>query len=200
MRKRFLALSCLLIFSLTIAGWWAATSQESDQLVRPADTAVAAFLSNQEMTTQSDFIGIGRCTDTRSEWVGRSLVTLAKISVSEVIKGEEQSSITVALPGGVDANRKFPVQMTYPGAPTIIPNEEVFLFLVSEDQVPEAYTVVGYSQGKFTIIEGEEGQKVVSRDLTKTALKRGSKMERGLRKSTDLSEFKNEVEGYLRKR
>jgi hypothetical protein len=152
------------------------------------------------MTEQSDFIGIGRCVDTRSEWVGRSLVTLAKVSITEVIKGEQQEAITVALPGGVDANRKFPVQMTYPGAPTIMADEEVFLFLVSEDQIPEAYTVVGYSQGKFSIVEGEDGQKLVSRDLTRTTLKRGARMEQGARKSNDLSEFRSEVEGYLRKR
>ena len=63
-----------------------------------------------------------------------------------------QRTLTVGVPGGVDANRKFPIAMTYPGAPRIAPDEEVFLFLVrADDEVAQSYAMTGFSQGKFSI-------------------------------------------------
>jgi hypothetical protein len=152
------------------------------------------------MAAQSDFIAIGSCIETHSMWVDRTLVTLANISVQEVLKGEDSSTITVALPGGVDANRKIPIAMTYPGAPRISPNEKVFLFLVHDDMVRGGYTITGFSQGKFSVLENEDGQEVVSRDLTETALKSKNGVRRGSVNQTLLSGLKNQVLRQLRTR
>src|SRR4030095_13836968 len=106
-------------------------------------------------------------------------VTLATISVGEVIKGQPEETVTVALPGGTDASRKVPVSMHYEGAPHILPQEEVFLFLNHEPQVPLGYIVAGYAQGKFSIVEDEQGQKHVSRDLTRVRLRNNTRIGRG---------------------
>src|SRR4030095_7915180 len=82
-------------------------------------------------------------------WMGRTLVTLATISVGEVIKGQPAETVTVALPGGTDANRPVPLSIDYPRAPRILPQEEVFLFLIRQPEVPLGYVVAGYAQGKF---------------------------------------------------
>ena len=160
--------------------------------------ALAAALSVQDMVNQSDVIAIGNCVETKSVWVDRSLVTLATVSVTENIKGNESSTITVALPGGVDANRKIPIAMTYPGAPQMTPGENVFLFLTASDEVPGGYTVAGFSQGKFSIITDEDGEQVVSRDLRKTALKSNNGVHRGSNNTIPLSRLKDEVRGYLK--
>jgi hypothetical protein len=144
-------------------------------------------------------IAIGSCVEARSEWVDRRLVTLARISVREVLKGENSSEVTVVLPGGVDANRKFPVAMTYPGAPRIIPDENVFLFLTRDDEVGSGYTITGFSQGKFSIIKDENGQEMVSRDLTRTALKGKAGTRRGTVSQTSLSGLKEQVMRHLQK-
>jgi hypothetical protein len=111
-------------------------------------------LSNRELATESDLIAIGQAVEISTVWAdeGRNLYTLARIAVSETLKGDPAASVTVALPGGVDANRKIPVAMTYPGAPRISQDEEVFLFLINAgEQVAGAYAVTGFSQGKFSI-------------------------------------------------
>jgi hypothetical protein len=152
-----------------------------------------------DLAQQSELILTGRCTDTSSAWIenGRVLVTLATISVDEVIKGEQASSVTVVLPGGVDLNRKIPVAMTYAGAPRIAPQEEVFLFLTNEEAVSSGYSITGFAEGKFSIIEDEAGQKVISRDLIKTRVERAPGKVRGSRQFVPLSDFKQKVKGYL---
>jgi hypothetical protein len=197
--KKITLVSCLLIvIALLVSTRWATAVDAPPQDTLPiADTSLAVALSVQDMVNQSDVIAIGNCVETRTVWVDRSLVTLATVSVSENLKGTE-SSITVALPGGVDANRKIPVAMTYPGAPQMQPGENVFLFLTATGEVPGSYTVAGFSQGKFSIVTDEDGQQVVSRDLQQTSLKSDNGVRRGQNSTIPLDTLKNEVRGYLK--
>ena len=198
--KKLLLLSCLLVgIALLVSTRWATNAVNappSDVLPTP-DTSLAVELSVEDMVNQSDVIAIGSCTETKSVWVDQTIVTLATVSVSESLKGTEMSSITVALPGGVDVNRKIPVAMTYAGAPQIRPGEDVFLFLTASGEVAGSYTVAGFSQGKFSIMTGEDGEQVVSRDLTKTSLQGNNGIRRGQSNMTPLSSLKAEVRGYL---
>lgn len=208
MIKRLLKLSGLLVLALAVTGLWAGLARDSNDSKRkvrprigqPADAELGAYLSTEEMASQADLIAVGRCVETRSQWFGRNLFTLATVSISEVVKGDQQSSVIVALPGGVDARRKFPVAMSYTGAPTMQPDEEVFLFLNAKERVPEAYRVVGYSQGKLTIIHDEQGQKMISRNLTRLAPKSGEETVSETPRAIPLSEFKNRIKDYVRKK
>jgi hypothetical protein len=195
---------CGLVLIALLASTYAARNPVQDpapaNTVNPSELSVAIDLSIDQMTAESDLIAIGSCLSTQSVWVDRTLVTLANISVQEVLKGEDSSTITVALPGGVDANRKIPIAMTYPGAPRITPDEKVFLFLVRDDQVGGGYTISGFSQGKFSIQKDEDGQEVVSRDLTETALKGKTGIRLGGPTKTPLSGLKNQVMRQLRTR
>jgi hypothetical protein len=200
MKKTILA-SCLLIaIAVLVSTQWgtkAVNAPPQDTLPTP-DTTLAVALSLEDMVNQSDVIAIGNCIETKSVWVDRSLVTLATVSVTEGLKGSETSNITVALPGGIDANRKIPIAMTYPGAPQIRPGEDVFLFLTASGEVAGSYTVAGFSQGKFSIVTDENGEKMVSRDLTKTSLQGNNGVRRGQSNMTPLSSLKAEVRGYLK--
>lgn len=193
--------SCLLIaIALLVSARWGtkAVNAPPDDTLPTPDTSLALALSVQDMVTQSDVIAIGNCVETRSVWVDQTLVTLATVSVTENFKGNETSSLTVALPGGVDANRKIPIAMTYPGAPHMTPGENVFLFLTNSEEVPGSYTVAGFSQGKFSIVTNEEGEQMVSRDLTKTALKDNNGLHRGSSNMIPLDNLKQQVRGYLK--
>ena len=199
MKKITLVSSLLIVIALLVSSRWATAVDAPPQDTLPTpDTSLAVALSVQDMVNQSDLIAIGNCVETKSVWIDRSLVTLATVSVTENLKGNESSSITVALPGGVDVNRKIPVAMTYPGAPQMTPGENVFLFLTSSDEVPGGYTVSGFSQGKFSIITDENGEQVVSRDLRKTSLKSDNGIHRGSNNTVPLSRLKDEVRGYLK--
>ena len=200
MKKTALVIS-LIVLALLVSARWATKAVNvpppQDVLQAPVDTSLANALSLQDMVVQSDLIAIGSCVETKSVWVDRALVTLATVSVGETLKGAELGTITVELPGGVDANRKFPVAMTYPGAPSIQPGENVFLFLTATGQTAGSYTVAGFSQGKFSIVTDEDGQQVVARDLTKTSLKSNNGVRRGQSNVTPLGSFKAEVKRNL---
>jgi hypothetical protein len=202
MKKLTLGICCLVLTAVMVSGFWTTralhTAQNSDT-VNPSETSVAIDLSIEAMTSQSDMIAIGNCLDAKSVWVDRNLVTLANISVREILKGEDTSTITVVLPGGVDANRKIPIAMTYPGAPRINPSEDVFLFLTRDDEVSGGYAITGFSQGKFSIVKDENGEEVVSQDLTRTVLKGKAGTRRGAVNRTSLSGLKDRVMRQLRK-
>ena len=192
---------CLSVAVLLISAGWSGTALNApptDVIQTPVDTSVTAGISINDMINRSELIAIGNCVDTRSVWVDRTLVTLATISVAETLKGSEAGTITVALPGGIDANRKFPVAMTYPGAPRIVPGEDVFLFLTAHSRAAGTYAVTGFSQGKFSIVKDENGEQIVTRDLTKTMLKDNNGVRRGSADATPLSSLKAQVKSHLR--
>lgn len=202
MKKLIYGVCCLVLVALIASGLRATkavNSEMADQVVETDGSGTATDLSIQDLALQSELIVTGQCIDTSTAWIedGRILVTLATIAVDEVIKGENASTVTVVLPGGADANRRIPVAMTYAGAPTIAPQEDVFLFLSAEEAVASSYSVMGFAQGKFSIVEDEDGQKHVSRDAAKVRVDRGTGVTRGNRKITPLPEFKQKVRGFL---
>jgi hypothetical protein len=123
-------------------------------------------LTNQDLTEKAQLIVVGRAVATRSAWVGRRLVTLASVAVGEVLKGDRHATVTVVLSGGVDAQRRFPLAMMVPGAPQIHAQEDVFLFLKRAHQhatdAAESYTIVGFSQGKLSIVTEASGNKMLA--------------------------------------
>lgn len=197
MKKITIGICCLALIALMVSVLRARNAAQAGDAFDSSATSLAGELSIEAMVRQSNLILTGSCLETRSVWVDRSLVTLATISVKDVLKGDNASTITVALPGGADANRKIPVAMTYPGAPRITPTEEVFLFLTSDDVVAGGYTITGFSQGKFSILKDENGQEVVSRDLTRTALKGKNGTRRGDVNQIPLSGLKEQVRRQL---
>ena len=200
--KKITLASCILIgIALLISARWGTKADDapaSDTLGTP-DTTLALALSLEDMVDQSDVIAIGNCTDTKSVWVDGTLVTLASVSVNETLKGTEAGSLTVVLPGGVDANRQVPVAVSYPGAPRMTPGEDVFLFLNSDVDYQLGYNVAGFAQGKFSIVSDEDGDPVVSRDLTRMTLKSNNGVRRGGANAIPLDTFKNQVKARLNK-
>jgi hypothetical protein len=158
----------------------------------------ARRMSNRELAEQAQIIVIGQASDVRPAWEGRTLVTLVTVNVTDRIKGDAGDAVTVALPGGVDAKRKVPIAMTFAGAPTIQPGEEVFLFLGKDDDIASGYVVLGFSQGKFSVAREPNGRKVVSRDLTQIMLQGGTGTVRGATSYTALSDFRDEIIGYVK--
>ena len=200
MKKLFYSVCCLLILIVITASGLRRTKAVTVTAPNVGNSSFALTdeVSERQMALQSDLILSGQCLGTKTAWIGRTLVTLATISVGEVIKGEPAETVTVALPGGTDANRPVPISMNYEGAPRILPQEEVFLFLTRQPEVPVGYIVAGYAQGKFSIVEDEQGQAHVSRDLTKVRLRSRAGIGRGNVLKTSLAEFKERIRGYLR--
>lgn len=140
---------------------------------------VGARLSTQDLARQSDAIVVARAMQTEVYWSanGRNLYTLVTVEVRETLKGESVSTLVVALPGGIDANRKVPIAVTYPGGPQLGVGEEVVLFLNSTDDVAGSYAIAGFAQGKFSI--GADQMVQVGED------------------TVSLAAFTQEIRGYL---
>jgi hypothetical protein len=119
-------------------------------------------LSEVQLIERSSLIVIGQCTDVRSVWMGRRLMTLATIAVREVLKGEPRAQVTVVVPGGMDAQRPIPGAAVVAGTPQLAPAEEMVLFLSARPDEPERYTVTGWEQGKFSILKDAKGDRVVA--------------------------------------
>ena len=161
-----------------------------------ASAEISIELSNSQLTASSELIVIGRATSVRSRWVDRTLVTAVNIQIAEAIKGTAGASIEVLLPGGIDATRRIPVAMTYAGAPTVRPGDELFLFLLYADDVG-GYIVNGFAQGKFSIMTDATGVRRVHRDLRGSQLIEGAGISRGTVTMTALSAFREEILEYL---
>ena len=117
MKKITLVSSLFIVTAMLFSARWVtnAVNAPPQETFATLDTTLAVGLSLEDMAKQSDVIAIGTCLETRSVWIDQSLVTVATVAVSETLKGAESPNLTVVLPGGVDANRKFPVAMSYPG-------------------------------------------------------------------------------------
>ena len=161
-----------------------------------ASADISIRLSNQQLTSSSEVIVIGRATSTQSRWIERTLVTAVDVQIAQTLKGPADGSVEVLLPGGVDAARRIPVAMTYAGAPMMRPGEDVFLFLVYDADV-RGYIVTGFAQGKLSIMTDAAGVRRVHRDLRGSQLVEGAGVSRGTVTLASLSAFTEEILGYL---
>jgi len=164
-----------------------------------SEATTARRLSDEELAMSASVIAIGRCTSVRSVWEGRTLVTVATVAVEEALKGTPGAVVTVALPGGIDANRRFPVSVVWPGAPTLQVGEDVLLFLDADEGITSGAVVAGFSQGKFSIGRDAAGRRHVSRDLSRLTLQDERGVSRGNRVQKPLDQFRAEILGYLRR-
>ena len=113
MKKKLFALSGVFMIVLVIAGLWATKANnlnDAQQTVDPAATSLGAGMPMRQMAEESSSIVIGQCAETRSKWVGRSLVTEATISVEEAIKGDAAAGtqVTVELPAALTPIERSP--------------------------------------------------------------------------------------------
>lgn len=146
-------------------------------------------LTTEELAARAEVIVLGQHLESRSVWVGRMLVTRVTVAVGELLKGQTQSTVTVDILGGIDMNRRIPIGMTVPGAPRIHSGEQVVLFLSRREGLTAQagsgeYEIVGFSQGKLSVIEDEHGRPMVA-----TGAAPGAK--------TPLAEFKAKIQEHV---
>jgi hypothetical protein len=183
MRNVSIGAGCLaLIAVVALAAARSPRSQRQDivaadplGLASGAAAAEAVTLSLQQLTETASLIVTGRTIAVESRWIDpRNLATFATVAVDDVLKGSASGSITVVTPGGIDANRRIPIAMTFPGAPKIDEDERVLLFLTDDADNPGTHSVVGYAQGKYSIVSDPQGRELVSRSNVTIRLESGT--------------------------
>ena len=88
--------------------------------------------------------------------------------------------------------------MTYAGAPQMRDGRRGVPVPLAGREISSGLTVLGFSQGKFSIVDDGKGGKAVSRDLTQVTLVGGTGAVRGAVTLVSLTEFKQEILEYLR--
>ena len=161
-----------------------------------AHADISVRLNNAQLTSTSDVILIGRAVSSETRWIDRTIVTAVTVQIDEALKGGVSGQVEVILPGGADSNRRIPIAMTYPGAPSLQGGEQVFLFLTHSAEV-NGYVVSGFAQGKFSIITDAQGERRVSRDLRGSQLVEGAGISRGTVTLASLAEFRQEIVGLI---
>jgi hypothetical protein len=179
MRNVYIGVACVAALALAVVSTSSRPADDiipADPLAAVAGTAAAEAipLTTAQLTETASLIVIGRATGVESRWIDpRNLGTFATIAVDDVLKGSAGSTITVVTPGGSDANRRIPVAMSYPGAPRISQAERVLLFLAADSDFSDSHSIVGYAQGKFSIVRDPSGRDVVARENVALRLQSG---------------------------
>jgi hypothetical protein len=159
-------------------------------VVAGAGATTIRRVSDEELTTRAHLIVVGRQVESRSVWIGRMLMTRVTVAVDETLKGYVPAvTVTVDIPGGIDMNRRIPIGMSVAGAPTIHSGEHVVLFLSRGEGITamagsDEYGIVGFSQGKFSVVVDARGPHVVG-----TESGQGAKI--------PLGEFKAKIQKHI---
>jgi hypothetical protein len=130
----------------------------------PARAATLARLTLADMVSNSSAIVHGRVTGASTAWQGSIIHTHYQIQVIEQWKGATQSSVDVAVPGGVLNG----IRQTFSGAPDLNIGQEYVLFLwTSRHGI--TYTL-GFTQGVFSLSKNASGQTMAARAPTTETL------------------------------
>lgn len=95
-----------------------------------------------DLTSKSDRIIMGSVLTTRDNMDADGLWTVATVRVAETLRGAPAMVLDVRVPGGRIDNFEMQVM----GAPTLVPGDDVLLFLSGD-------RVVGFGQGAFVVTE-----------------------------------------------
>lgn len=113
----------------------------------------------QDLATVSSAVVHATTLDTRAEWRGRMIVTVAHVRIAESLLGALAPGqvVDVVTPGGIVGDRLLIVD----GAPRFTPGEDVVLFLTEGLRSAE-WQVTDLAQGKFEVVR-VGGQETLTR-------------------------------------
>ncbi|MBN1901089.1 hypothetical protein JW926_07170 [Candidatus Sumerlaeota bacterium] len=127
-------------------------------------------LSEKELANLADVVVVGQVSSKEARWVGRHIETTVSVRAKEYWKGNLGDSFELTQMGG-EVQRPLPIAMKADGAPEFFMGEQVILFLENpkpnpnpnpnskvknalppDSKLPNSCKVVGWAQGKYTII------------------------------------------------
>ena len=105
-------------------------------------------LSLDDLVKKAGKIVVGRVTGSRTYWSGQVILTSYTIDVQETIKGAASRNIEVTTIGGTIGD----ITLHVAGMPSFRKDENAVVFVENTGTVS---TIVGLSQGKFGVRNGE---------------------------------------------
>ena len=152
----------------------------------PLHATTVQRLTLDDMVSKADTIVIGRVINSQSSWTknGKLILTQTTFEVQEGLKGAATKTVTITTVGGRVGNNILHVS----GMPSFQPEETAVIFLERSNSY---LTVLGLSQGKFSIVNGE-----VSNHLSGLSFEGGAA---SVPTRMRLSEFKRQIQQRLNK-
>jgi len=117
------------------------------------------LLNLEEMTNTASTIVTAEVVSTEVDSSNNRAKTMVTMKVTDAIKGDTQTLITVLVPGGSYSRGRFRVGQTSPGTPRFFAKQDALLFL-NESQQSNTFTLVGHDQG-YMSIRDSEGEQVL---------------------------------------
>lgn len=117
------------------------------------------------LTTSTERIVVGVCSQAKPHWVRGQLYTRYVFSVSQAIKGPALSQLELHLPGGQVQDAVTRIV----GMPVFAPGDEAVLFLTGANALGHPWPV-GLAQGHFAIKRGPANRPRVFQALNGLAL------------------------------
>ena len=130
-------------------------------VVAPMQTGATTVLpvSLQKMSTTAEFIFLGKVisNDTRIDDVSGQIVTFTTFEVLRVLKGNPDTTHTIKQIGGQlpDSDHRLIIK----GVPRFHLGKEYIVFLPKQSKLGFS-SPIGLSQGKFDVLENEQGKVV----------------------------------------
>ncbi|MBI5528741.1 MAG: hypothetical protein HY897_20620 [Deltaproteobacteria bacterium] len=151
---------------------WAVVAAALFAVPSIASGAVMLKLETKDLTDQAEAVVLGTVTSTKAQWnEGKTkIVTLTTVKIGETVKGDLKGEVQIRTFGGeVDG-----LAQLVPGMPRFAKDQEVVLFLKSEDK---AWHVVGLGQGKYEVVREKDKDPLVMNRLEGLSL--GKKDDKG---------------------
>ena len=126
----------------------------------PLQGATLERLSLDDVIQKSSDIVRARVLGSRADFRGSMIYTHWSLQVSERLKGADQSTIEVLVPGGSASGFRQEV----PGAPRLVPGREYLLFLWTS-KTGSLY-ITGWGQGVFNLSKNAGGDLMAGRAAT----------------------------------
>ncbi|MGA9117175.1 MAG: hypothetical protein WB626_10400 [Bacteroidota bacterium] len=130
--------------------------------VQPLFPLTVAKVGLEKMTRDARLVVRGIVLSSESRWEGRNILTRTRVRVLEALKGAAGDVVTVAQPGGTVGD----ITSQVAGAPQLVRNEEVVLFLTEWKGELWIHSIV---LGKFSVAR-RDGVPVVVNDLGNVGL------------------------------
>ena len=126
-------------------------------LVLPADASTFLSMDHRELLAESDAVVVGRVLTVDSFWNAEHtmIVTEASVEIQETVVGKARSSVvTIRTYGGQVESYRIEAH----GFPTFSVDDRVLVFLGRDDNNPDAYSVVGYRLGQYSLVRHADGR------------------------------------------
>lgn len=166
----------------------------------PIDASTVLRLDVPGLVQRADAVVEGRVASSRvTEAGGGRIETEYVLEVERTLLGDPRPERVLRFPGGLLEDGRG---LILPGLPRLVPGEEVLLFL-SAPSSSGLSLPVGLSQGKFRILTGPDGARLLVREhgpLTVANLATGELREAGGRSSRDYAEVMAEIHAAIEHR